>query len=72
MMTYHSSFIKRGYLKLRYKFKKNEFFYANVEYIQSIQGNGDDGSIVDMTNGKSHYVIETPEQILDAIKEIYK
>ena len=70
-MTYHSSFIKRGYISLQLKFEENAF-YVNVECIQSIQGNGNDGSIIDMINGKIHYAVETPEQILEAIKEIYK
>ena len=70
MMTYHSSFIKRGYISLQLKFEDANVF-VNGDYIVSVKDKGKDGSIVEMTSGQMYYVKETPEKILELLRKLY-
>lgn len=70
MMTYHSSFIKRGYISLQLKFEDVNVF-VNGDYIVAVKANVKDGSIVEMTSGQVYYVKETPEKILELLRELY-
>lgn len=69
-MTYHSSFIKRGYISLQLKFEDVNVF-VNGDYIVAVKANVKDGSIVEMTSGQVYYVKETPEKILELLRELY-
>lgn len=69
-MTYHSSFIKRGYISLQLKFEDVNVF-VNWDYIVAVKANVKDGSIVEMTSGQVYYVKETPEKILELLRELY-
>ena len=70
MMTYHSSFIKRGYITLQLKFEDANVF-VNGDYIVAVKAKVKDGSIVEMTSGQVYYVKETPEKILELLKKLY-
>ena len=70
MMTYHSSFIKRGYISLQLKFEDANVF-VNGDYIVAVKAEVKDGSIVEMTSGQVYYVKETPEKILELLKKLY-
>lgn len=69
-MTYHSSFIKRGYISLQLKFEDANVF-VNGDYIVAVKAEVKDGSIVEMTSGQVYYVKETPEKILELLKKLY-
>lgn len=70
MMTYHSSFIKRGYITLQLKFEDANVF-VNGDYIVAVKANVKDGSIVETTSGQVYYVKETPEKILELLRKLY-
>ena len=70
MMTYHSSFIKRGYISLQLKFEDANVF-VNGDYIVAVKDKVKDGSIVEMTSGQVYYVKETPEKILELLRKLY-
>lgn len=70
MMTYHSSFIKRGYISLQLKFEDANVF-VNGDYIVAVKAKVKDGSIVEMTSGQVYYVKETPEKILELLRKLY-
>ena len=70
MMTYHSSFIKRGYITLQLKFEDANVF-VNGDYIVAVKDKVKDGSIVEMTSGQMYYVKETPEKILELLRKLY-
>lgn len=69
-MTYHSSFIKRGYITLQLKFEDANVF-VNGDYIVAVKDKVKDGSIVEMTSGQVYYVKETPEKILELLRKLY-
>ena len=69
-MTYHSSFIKRGYISLQLKFEDANVF-VNGDYIVAVKDKVKDGSIVEMTSGQVYYVKETPEKILELLRKLY-
>lgn len=69
-MTYHSSFIKRGYISLQLKFEDANVF-VNGDYIVAVKAKVKDGSIVEMTSGQVYYVKETPEKILELLRKLY-
>jgi len=69
-MTYHSSFIKRGYITLQLKFEDANVF-VNGDYIVAVKDKVKDGSIVEMTSGQMYYVKETPEKILELLRKLY-
>ena len=70
MMTYRSSFIKRGYISLQLKFEDANVF-VNGDYIVAVKAKLKDGSIVEMTSGQVYYVKETPEKILELLRKLY-
>ena len=70
MMTFHSSFIKRGYISLQLKFEDANVF-VNGDYIVAVKDKVKDGSIVEMTSGQVYYVKETPEKILELLRKLY-
>lgn len=70
MMTFHSSFIKRGYITLQLKFEDANVF-VNGDYIVAVKDKVKDGSIVEMTSGQVYYVKETPEKILELLRKLY-
>ncbi len=70
MMTYHYSFIKRGYISLQLKFEDANVF-VNGDYIVAVKAKVKDGSIVEMTSGQVYYVKETPEKILELLRKLY-
>ena len=69
-MTYHSSFIKRGYISLQLKFEDANVF-VNGDYIVAVKDKVKDGSIVEMASGQMYYVKETPEKILELLRKLY-
>lgn len=71
MTTYHSSFIKRGYITLQLRFEDASIL-VNGDCIETVKSSGDvDGSVIWMRSGQVFHVKEETKQIMDALRKLY-
>lgn len=71
MMTYHSSFIKRGYITLQLKFE-DACILVNGDCIETVKSSGNvDGSVIWMRSGEVFRVKEETKEIMDALRKLY-
>ena len=70
-MTYHSSFIKRGYITLQLRVE-DAFILVNGDCIETVKCLGDvDGSVIWMRSGQVFHVKEETKEIMDTLRKLY-
>ena len=70
-MTFHSSFIKRGYITLQLKFEDASILVNGdcIETVKSLEGV--DGSVIWMRSGQVFHVKEETKEIMDTLRKLY-
>lgn len=70
-MTFHSSFIKRGYITLQLRFE-DAIILVNGDCIETVKSSEDvDGSVIWMRSGQVFHVKEETKEIMDALRNLY-
>lgn len=70
-MTYHSSFIKRGYITLQLRVEDASIL-VNGDCIETVKSSEDiDGSVIWMRSGQVFHVKENTKEIMELLRKLY-
>ena len=70
-MTYHSSFIKRGYITLQLRVEDASILVIG-DCIETVKSSEDvDGSVIWMRSGQVFHVKENTKEIMELLRKLY-